>query len=75
MFCPHLTERDRRIETSVQGKMKSFKVTNLLICTLESARQEIHLSDDFPTTVESVGLTDPSLLEDCLVKEANCKHR
>jgi len=30
------------------------------------ARQEIHLSDDFPTKVESVGLTDQRFLEDCL---------
>jgi len=51
-------------EANVVPTSDRARQENRNLCS--GARQEIHLTDDFPSTVESVGLTDPSLLEDCL---------
>lgn len=59
-----------RTKTSVQGiYLREITIESFAyMCIHLSAKQEIHLSDDFPTKVESVGLSDGRFLENCLVK-------
>jgi len=51
-------------EANVLPSRKGGRENKKSLCS--GAKQEIHLSDDFPTIVESVGLAEPDFLENCL---------